>query len=111
MLSCKVYGGLNNRPLDISPVYQLLLGIEHQIALHENAWSWRPQLWQYILCTHKADQSTSSAACQQIHKDIAVYQLLLVIESNIALHERHLDWWNQFGRTSFICKHFANYGY
>ncbi len=51
MLSCKVYGSLDDRPLEISPVYELLLGIEDQIALHEDAWTWRPQSWQHIRCT------------------------------------------------------------
>ena len=110
MLSCKVYGGLNNRPLNISSVYQLLLGIEHQIALHENAWSWRPQLWQYILCTHKADQSTPSAACQQIHKHVAVYQLLLVIESKIALHEDAWTGESDLAEHHSCANNFSKYG-
>ena len=51
MLGCKIYGNLYNRPLEVSSVDELLLGIEHQVALHEDAWTWRPQSWQHIRCT------------------------------------------------------------
>ena len=51
MLGRKVYGSLYNSLLKVSSVDQLLLGVEHEVALHEDAWSWWPQSRQHILCT------------------------------------------------------------
>ena len=46
----KVNGSLHDGPLMVSSVYQLLLGIEDEVALHEDAWAWWPQSWQHVRC-------------------------------------------------------------